>query len=54
MQGLPWDVFDTGIGMYAYFMLSMGGMTLAGEFGTRNVGHKYNDSKTLNDFVNAK
>ena len=46
-------VFNADNGeMCAYSMPSMGGMMLAGEFGTHNVGHKYIDSKTLKDFVN--
>jgi hypothetical protein len=48
-------IFNGGNGdMCAYSMPSMGGMMLAGEFGTHNVGHKYIDSKTLDDFINPK
>lgn len=40
--------------VYAYSMPSMGGMMLGGSFGARNIGHKYIDSKTLNEFINPK
>jgi len=48
-------VYDGDKGeMCAYSMPSMGGMMLAGEFGTHSIGHRYIDSKTLNDFTNPK